>query len=207
MLLSTKSKGDKSNAPYSGFPNYLQTISNLHISIHHSQIHYSDAATGRAGWTLAHQEFGSSVNPTTTRGQIMSTTLLLAHLALKTQRHLCKVYPTRYQYPLTNYLGQKGVNHIRTIPIANSTVTWLPSGYFLKKQIRGCSQSSFWIFLTTYPPPLIFSTLLKLTKSTFLDYLAPSSGKPQWYMRVRKVNFKVFKKLLFNVFSTLIGSF
>ena len=51
---------------------------------------------------------------------------------------LTKVYPTRYQYPLINYLGQKGVNHIRTIPITNSTVTWLPSGYFLKKiDIKG----------------------------------------------------------------------
>ena len=96
-------------------------------------IYFSAAASKWAGWALAHPEFGSSINPITTRGQIMSTTLLLAHLALKTQRHLCKVYPTRYQYPLTNYLGQKGVNHIRTIPIANSTVTWLPSGYFLKK--------------------------------------------------------------------------
>ena len=30
----------KSNAPYSGFPNHLQTKSNLHISIRQSQIHY-----------------------------------------------------------------------------------------------------------------------------------------------------------------------
>ena len=29
---------------------------------------YSDAASGRAGWALAHPEFGSSVNPITTRG-------------------------------------------------------------------------------------------------------------------------------------------
>ena len=28
----------------------------------------SDAAIGWAGWTLAHPEFGSSVNPITTRG-------------------------------------------------------------------------------------------------------------------------------------------
>ena len=28
----------------------------------------SDAASGRAGWALAHPEFGSSVNPNTTRG-------------------------------------------------------------------------------------------------------------------------------------------
>ena len=40
MLLSTKSKGDRSNAPYSEFPNYLQTKSDLHISICQSQIHY-----------------------------------------------------------------------------------------------------------------------------------------------------------------------
>ena len=31
-------------------------------------IHYSAAASGWAGWVLAHQEFGSSVNPITTRG-------------------------------------------------------------------------------------------------------------------------------------------
>ena len=31
--------------------------------------HYSDAASGWAGWALAHHpEFGSSVNPITTRG-------------------------------------------------------------------------------------------------------------------------------------------
>ena len=46
--------------------------------------HYSDAASGWAGWALAHPEFGSSVNPITTRGQIMPTALLLAHPDLKT---------------------------------------------------------------------------------------------------------------------------
>ena len=30
--------------------------------------HYSAAASGWAGWALAHPEFGSSVNPITTRG-------------------------------------------------------------------------------------------------------------------------------------------
>ena len=40
MLLLTKSKGHKSNAPYSGFPNHFQTKSRLHISIRQSQIHY-----------------------------------------------------------------------------------------------------------------------------------------------------------------------
>ena len=30
--------------------------------------HTSDAARGWAGWALAHPEFGSSVNPVTTRG-------------------------------------------------------------------------------------------------------------------------------------------
>ena len=39
MLLLTKSKDRKSNSHYSGFPNYLQTKSNLHISICQSQIH------------------------------------------------------------------------------------------------------------------------------------------------------------------------
>ena len=49
----------------------------------------SAAASGWAGWAKAHPEFGSSVNPITTRGgQIMPTTLLLAHPDLKTQRHL-----------------------------------------------------------------------------------------------------------------------
>ena len=37
MLLSIKSKGHKSNAPYSGFPNHLQIKSNMHISIRQSQ--------------------------------------------------------------------------------------------------------------------------------------------------------------------------
>ena len=31
-------------------------------------IHASGAASGWAGWALAHPEFGSSVNPITTRG-------------------------------------------------------------------------------------------------------------------------------------------
>ena len=50
--------------------------------------YYSDAASRWAGWASAHTEFGSSINPITTRGQIMPTTLLLAHPDLKTQRHL-----------------------------------------------------------------------------------------------------------------------
>ena len=52
-------------------------------------LYNSAAASGWAGWALAHPEFGSSVNPITTRGQIMPTTLLLAHPDLKTQRQLC----------------------------------------------------------------------------------------------------------------------
>ena len=48
----------------------------------------SDAASGWAGWALAHPEFGSSVNHITSRGQIMPTTLLVAHPDSKTQRHL-----------------------------------------------------------------------------------------------------------------------
>ena len=52
----------------------------------------SAAASGWAGWALANPEFGSSVNPITTRGQIMPYTLLLAHPALKTQRHLWVMY-------------------------------------------------------------------------------------------------------------------
>ena len=56
----------------------------------------SAAASGWAGWALAHPEFGSSVNPIITRGggQIMPTTLLLAHPDLKTQRQLCTVAHT-----------------------------------------------------------------------------------------------------------------
>ena len=50
---------------------------------------FSDADSKWAEWVLAHPEFRSSVNPITTRGQIMPTTLLLAHPDLKTQRHLC----------------------------------------------------------------------------------------------------------------------
>ena len=50
----------------------------------------SAVASGWAGWALAHPEFQSLINPLTTRGggQIMPTTLLLAHPDLKTQRHL-----------------------------------------------------------------------------------------------------------------------
>ena len=44
----------------------------------------SDAPSGWAGWALVHPEFGSSVNPITTRGQIMATPLLLAYPDLKT---------------------------------------------------------------------------------------------------------------------------
>ena len=45
-------------------------LSNVIISQVHSLIHnpLSDAASGWAGWVLAHPEFGSSVNPITTRG-------------------------------------------------------------------------------------------------------------------------------------------
>ena len=45
---------------------------------------HSAAASGWAGWALTHPELGISVNPILTREQIMPTTLLLAHPALKT---------------------------------------------------------------------------------------------------------------------------
>ena len=48
----------------------------------------SDASSGWAGWALAHLEFGISVNPLTTGGQIMPTTLPLAHPDFKAQQHL-----------------------------------------------------------------------------------------------------------------------
>ena len=38
MLLLTKSKGHNSNVHYSGFPNHLQTKSDLHISILQSKL-------------------------------------------------------------------------------------------------------------------------------------------------------------------------
>ena len=38
MLLLTKSKGHMSNFHYSGFPQHLQTKSNLHISISQSKL-------------------------------------------------------------------------------------------------------------------------------------------------------------------------
>ena len=45
-FLLTKSKGHRSNSHYSGFPNYLQTKSNLYISICQSQIHYIKSKWG-----------------------------------------------------------------------------------------------------------------------------------------------------------------
>jgi hypothetical protein len=46
---------------------------------------FSDAVSGWA-------EFGRSVNPSPTEGQIMPTTLLLAHPDLKALRHLGIIY-------------------------------------------------------------------------------------------------------------------
>ena len=43
----------------------------------------SAAASGWAGWALAHPEFGVSVNLIPTRGQIMPIVLLPAHPDLK----------------------------------------------------------------------------------------------------------------------------
>ena len=60
---------------------------NLSLLLYSTYI--SDAVTRWAGWALVHSEFVSSVNSIPTRGQIMPTTLLLAHPDLKTQRHLC----------------------------------------------------------------------------------------------------------------------
>ena len=51
-------------------------------------ISVSAAASGWAGWALAHPELGGSVSPITTRGKIMPTSLLLARPDSKTQRHL-----------------------------------------------------------------------------------------------------------------------
>jgi hypothetical protein len=56
------------------------------------------------GW-----EFGSSVNPITTRGQIMPTTLLLAHPDLKTHWHLCE-YDTSQNDPIEIQKDVKGLN-------------------------------------------------------------------------------------------------
>ena len=48
------------------------------------KIYYiNDAASGWAGWALAHLESGSSVNRIITRGTNLSTVLLLAHPDLK----------------------------------------------------------------------------------------------------------------------------
>ena len=47
----------------------------------------SYTVSGWAGWA-AQPEFGSSVNPTPSRGHIMPITLLLAHPDLETLRHL-----------------------------------------------------------------------------------------------------------------------
>ena len=49
-------------------------IANCYLNM----MHESDAASRWAGWALVHPEFGSSVNPIPTRGQIISTTLLVA---------------------------------------------------------------------------------------------------------------------------------
>ena len=55
----------------------------------YSAVYYSDAASGWAGWALAHPEFGSSVNPITTRGADYANHITaVAHPDLKTQRHL-----------------------------------------------------------------------------------------------------------------------
>ena len=45
---------------------------------------YSDAASGWAGWALAHPKFANAVNTITTRGADYAT-LLLAHPDLKNQ--------------------------------------------------------------------------------------------------------------------------
>ena len=58
-------------------------------------LQYSDAASGWAGWALVHPEFGRLINPITARGQIMPTTLLLAHPDLKIQRHKVVQYVLR----------------------------------------------------------------------------------------------------------------
>ena len=50
MLFLSKSKGHKSKAPYSGFPNHLQTKSNLHISICQNQIHTLCIVSIPNGW-------------------------------------------------------------------------------------------------------------------------------------------------------------
>ena len=41
---------------------------NLHLTFDWHYIGLSDADSGCAGWALAHLEFGSLVNPVTTRG-------------------------------------------------------------------------------------------------------------------------------------------
>ena len=46
----------------------MRTSPRMEVPLELIDIHNSAAASGWAGWALAHLEFGSSVNPTTTRG-------------------------------------------------------------------------------------------------------------------------------------------
>ena len=79
MSLDRNSKLSYSDNIKKSSQNMLSDLSNTLI-----QIYTSDAASGWAGWALSHPEFGVSVNPIPTRGQIMPTALLLAHRDLKT---------------------------------------------------------------------------------------------------------------------------
>ena len=49
---------------------------------------FSDVASGWAGWALAHPEFGSSVNPITTKGADHAHHITASPPGFENQRHL-----------------------------------------------------------------------------------------------------------------------
>ena len=68
--------------------------------------------------------------------------------------------------------------------IMNLEINVMP--VFALCKVRGRSQSTlatFWLFLTTYPPSVDIFSLVKIDeKSTFFDYLPPSSCKCSLWM-------------------------
>ena len=70
------------------------------LSVLHSR--FSDAASGWAGWALAHPEFGNSVNPITTRGADYA--------------HHITVSPPRFENPAA--ILSLGSNKFKRLPFA-----------------------------------------------------------------------------------------
>ena len=113
----------------------------------------------------------------------------------------------------STYIEKRNIH----FPLLISCITYVELHTNYRKVFQLASGKLLWTFLTWMMTKSISCSgvILKdaggaMTPPDFGKLTLPhlrGADYAQWYMRVQKVKLKVFKKLLFNAFSTWIGSF